>query len=131
MCDHRAVDTWLCWRCGAELKELILPVSRRDECPECRAELHACKLCKHYAGKRANWCREERAEPPRDPEAANFCDYFHPRTNAYAAPGASADDQARAALDALFGGGAQPGSADDDPLDELKRLFDEPSKKDP
>ena len=119
------MTAWLCWRCGAELTDLIFPISRRDECPFCRAELHACRMCKHYAGKRAAWCLEERAEPPRDPELANFCDYLSPRPDAYTAVQESPEDPARTALDARFGEGPKD-KPEGDPLDELKRLFDDP-----
>ncbi len=119
---------WQCWRCGVGLTELIFPISRRDECPECSAELHACKMCKHYAGKRANWCLEQRAEPPRDPEEANFCDYLAPRPGAYLAIHGTGDDKAKAALDELFGG--PPAAKDDeDPLADLKALFKDPTEK--
>src|SRR5690606_39282520 len=43
----------LCWRCGESLAELTLPLSRRDECPKCRAELHVCRMCVHYAPRRS------------------------------------------------------------------------------
>ncbi len=122
------MTAWTCWRCGAELTELILPISRRDECPECRAELSVCRMCKHHARRRDNWCLEERAEPPRDPEAANFCDYFSPRPGAYAALHGTGDERAKAALDELFGGPPAP-KDEDDPLAELKALFkDSPEK---
>src|SRR5437764_1378590 len=31
----------VCWKCGAPLAELTLPLRRLEECPQCHAELHA------------------------------------------------------------------------------------------
>jgi hypothetical protein len=38
----------VCWRCGASLAALALPLRRAEECPGCRSQLHVCKLCVHY-----------------------------------------------------------------------------------
>ena len=37
-----------CWKCGASLAELSLPLRRTDECRACRAELHVCLMCEFY-----------------------------------------------------------------------------------
>ena len=34
-----------CWKCGASLAELTLPLRRLEECRACGAELHVCRLC--------------------------------------------------------------------------------------
>ena len=98
----------LCWKCGANLAALSLPLSRRDECARCRAELHVCRLCVEYDERVAKRCREPMAEEVSDQEKSNFCDYFRPRPNAWSAPagaasGLSAADKARAELERLFG----------------------------
>ena len=115
-----------CWKCGKPLEDLILPVSRREECRNCRAEIHVCRMCTHFRANRAVWCGEERAEPPRETDVANFCDYFDPNPQAHQ-PGQSADERARAELDALFGDGpaaGEPaGDGSDGVPDELKKLF--------
>jgi len=67
---------YACWNCGKVLKDLILPLSRREECAKCGVDIHICKMCKHYSKDREQFCSEERAEPPSDIEKANFCDYF-------------------------------------------------------
>lgn len=95
----------VCWKCGASLAALSLPLLRLDECPACRAQLHVCRLCVEYDTRVAKHCREPTAEEVRDKEHANFCDHFKPRSGAYEAPDTRALDQARAELDKLFGGG--------------------------
>jgi hypothetical protein len=76
-------------------------IAFRDECPRCRADLHACRHCAHHEPGAYNECREPGAERVADRERANRCDWFAPRDDA--APGAGADrDTRRAALDALF-----------------------------
>jgi hypothetical protein len=93
----------VCWKCGAALAALTLPLRRLDECPACRAELHACRLCVEYDTRVAKHCREPTAEEVRAKDRANFCDHFRPRAGAYQAPDRAAIDAARAALDKLFG----------------------------
>ena len=93
----------VCWKCGAALAALSLPLRRLDECPACRAELHVCRMCVDYDRRVAKHCREPTAEEVRDKEHANFCDHFKPRPGAYEAPDTRAIEQSRAALDKLFG----------------------------
>jgi hypothetical protein len=93
----------VCWKCGASLEALTLPLSRRDECARCRAELHVCRMCVEYDVRVAKHCREPTAEEVNDKQHANFCDYFRPRPNAWVAPDVAAVDKARAELERLFG----------------------------
>lgn len=114
------IDNLICWKCGAALDDLPQPLSRRAECPACHAELHACRLCRHFAPDKAKQCREPVADEVKDKTRANFCDWFQPKPQAHAAASAPTPP-ARAALDALFGGGedrTQPDSARQ-ALDEL------------
>lgn len=123
----------LCWRCGASLAELSLPLSRRDECPSCRVELHVCRMCVHYAPRLQRRCDEDDAPDVRDKETANFCDYYKPSPHAFDAARASADAAAREQLARLFGEPASgAGDADakpaaarapDDPLAAAEALF--------
>jgi hypothetical protein len=92
-----------CWKCGANLKPVPLPLGRRAECPACRAELHCCRMCRHFAPGKARQCMEPMAEEVKDKTRANFCDWFQPARAA--APAAAPD---RKALDDLFG--AEPAS---------------------
>ena len=93
----------VCWKCGASLAALSLPLRRLDECPKCRAELHVCLMCVDYDTTVAKHCREPTIEEVREKDKANFCDYYKPRRDAYVAPDAAAIDKSRAALDLLFG----------------------------
>lgn len=129
-----------CWRCGTSLVEVPLPLSRREECPKCRAELHVCRMCVHYAPRLLRACDEDDAPDVRDKQTANFCDYYRPSASAFDASKADADAAARAELAKLFAepaagrsaeehapsgehaatGGAQPAS---DPLSDAEALF--------
>jgi hypothetical protein len=93
----------VCWKCGASLAALSLPLMRRDECPACRAELHACRLCVDFAPGLAKQCREPTAEEVSDKTCANFCDHFKPRPGAFQARDVTAAERARAELEKLFG----------------------------
>ena len=92
----------VCWKCGASLADLTLPLRRLEECPKCRAQLHVCRMCREYDTHVTGACREQGAEEVRNKEGANFCDFFHPRPGAYAGHGA-ATDQALSELNKLFG----------------------------
>lgn len=116
--------SFVCWKCGASLAELSLPLQRLDECRKCHAELHVCKLCEWYDVAVAKHCREPIAEEVRDKERANYCDYFKARMDAYSDAGLTAAARAKADLDALFGGGAKaPVSSADEAKAQLDALF--------
>ena len=61
-----------CYRCGASLAALTLPLARLDECPQCRVHLHACRMCERYAPRKPKGCSEDDAIEVRDKKAANF-----------------------------------------------------------
>jgi predicted RNA-binding Zn-ribbon protein involved in translation (DUF1610 family) len=65
-----------CGKCGSVLDVMFNQVGRRDLCPTCGAELHACLHCRHYDEAVAKQCKEPFAEVPEDKEDANFCDFF-------------------------------------------------------
>ncbi|HTP39866.1 MAG TPA: hypothetical protein VMI92_09870 [Steroidobacteraceae bacterium] len=92
-----------CWKCGASLAALSLPLSRRDECRQCRAELHVCRLCVDYDEHVAKRCREPTAEEVSDKEHANFCGHFTPSAQAYQPKDQSAASAALSELEKLFG----------------------------
>jgi len=119
------IPNLVCWKCGASLAELSLPLLRLEECKKCGAELHVCKLCEWYSIAVAKHCREPIAEEVKDKERANFCDYFKPKPGAWSPTGTEAA-QSKAALDALFGGSNQTPavhSAADKARADLESLF--------
>lgn len=125
-------DGLVCWRCGAALDGLPLPLSRLAECEACHADLHVCKLCAYYDPRLGKQCREPVAEEVQDKERANFCGYFSAKAGAFRAADHTAQAAARAQLDALFGrdsaaikpGAAAPArSAADAARDQLEQLF--------
>ena len=102
----------LCWKCGATLTDLLLPLARQAECPDCRVELHVCRMCIFYDARVANQCREPVAEPVSDKVRANFCGYFQLRPDAYRPQDVAAVQTARTQLDALFGAATEPAPED-------------------
>lgn len=114
----------VCWKCGASLAALTLPLRRLEVCPSCNAELHVCHMCVEYDTSKAKHCREPTAEEVRDKEHANFCDFYKPRPNAYLAPDVAALDKSRAGLDSLFGDAQSAAApATDEARDKLDELF--------
>jgi hypothetical protein len=113
----------VCWKCGASLADLPLPLSRLAECPKCRAYLHVCRLCEYHDPRVADQCLEERAEEVRDREHANFCEWFKPRPDAHRPPGAGKNPAAKSKLDALFGGPADGGGGSGSARDRLDEIF--------
>lgn len=87
-----------CFECGHEMI-FPYPPGRRDECPKCGADVHACRNCKNYDRNSYNECREPQADVVKEKDRANFCDYFTP-----GAGGAPVDKQKdlRSAAEALF-----------------------------
>ena len=88
----------VCWACGEKLSSS--QYQREGECPSCRKQTHVCRNCRFYEPGRPNDCQEPIAEPVRDKDRANFCDYFEPSSNTYK-PAADAD-RLRAAAEDLF-----------------------------
>ena len=124
-------EALVCWKCGASLAGVPLPLSRRAECPACHAELHVCRLCRYYDARVNAQCTEDRAEEVREKERANFCDYFKPKSGAYTARDSAKTRAAQAAVDALLGGKPEPGAKAfgvDEARDKLDQLFNLPGK---
>ena len=128
-----------CYRCGASLAALSLPLGRLDLCPDCGVELHVCRMCGHYAPAKPDACDEEDAVPVQNKTAANFCDWFQPSPAAFHGREQLAENEARRKLSDLFGGakesaggdppdvnqsGAHPSGAKEDALlDAAEKLF--------
>ena len=108
-------ESFTCWNCGKQLDGIILPMSRREICSSCHADLHSCKMCVHFRDEGRGDCMEERAEWISDRERANFCDYFSPSKDAYSGQ-SDKSAEAKAKLAALFGD--EPDTADQNNDDE-------------
>jgi hypothetical protein len=113
----------VCWKCGASLAALPLPLSREAECPKCRAYQHCCRLCHFHNPRVTSQCDEERAEEVRDKEGANFCDWFRPRPEAHRPRGGEKTQAARTKLDDLFGGTKSSDDKTETARDKLGDLF--------
>lgn len=111
-------DTPVCWKCGAALVDVPLPLGRRAECPACGAELHVCRMCRHYDIAKAKHCRETAADEVRDKTRANFCEWFQHRPDAYSP---NTGTSGRAGLNALFG---ETSSSANSPHDARRALDD-------
>lgn len=112
-----------CYRCGTSLAALSLPFSRRDECPQCSAHLHVCRMCEFYDPAAVAQCLEDDAEEVREKDKVNFCEWFRPRPGAFDLQGARQAEKAKAGLAALFGEGTGEQGDDDDSLREAEDLF--------
>lgn len=124
-------DSFNCWKCGARLDDVPLPLARLAECPQCRAELHVCRMCVFFDPSAAQQCREPVADPVSDKQRANFCGYFAPDPAVTAAPSTDATE-ARRRLEALFGadavdggdaGGQSARSPEEIAREQLDKLF--------
>ncbi len=99
-----------CFSCGESLQALSLPLSRRDLCPQCSAELHVCRMCVHFDRGVPGQCREDAAEDVTEKERANFCDWFKASEHAFDPSRKEEADAAADALQALFGDSDASGS---------------------
>ena len=121
-------DELVCWKCGAALRELPLPLSRLAVCPGCKAELHVCRLCRFYDSRTTRQCSEIRAEEVIQKEQANYCDWFKPRPQAFDARAQQKAAAARTRLDSLFGEAAPSEDGADPARDAAERRFGERTK---
>ncbi len=89
-----------CGSCGAKVEIVGNTVGRRETCPGCDAELHACIHCRHYDEAVARSCKEPFAEVPDDKVDANFCDLY--QLGEGAVRGAARKEELLSAAEALF-----------------------------
>lgn len=75
-------------------------VRRKDSCPKCVADMHACKNCRFFSPTAHNQCHEPIAEYVSDKERSNFCGMYE----AFEGQRQKAPDvsDAKAKLEALF-----------------------------
>jgi len=116
-------DVLACFRCGASLAQLSLPLSRRDLCPACGISLHVCRMCLYFDATVPKQCREDDAEEVVDKEKVNFCEWFKPAPGAFDPARAGEAERAKAALSALFGGEAPAQPEADSLLSKAEDLF--------
>jgi hypothetical protein len=88
-------------RCQACSLAIDQPIGRRDSCPGCGADLHACVQCEFYDPSAPNQCREPEADRVLAKDQANFCELFRLSRAPGGAHGNGAE-AARAKLEALF-----------------------------
>jgi hypothetical protein len=89
-----------CGHCGRTLEIVGNQVGRRDTCPGCGAELHACRHCRHYDPAIAKECKEPFAEVPSDKDDANFCEFFQIGEGGHS--GRASQESLVSAAEALF-----------------------------
>lgn len=106
-------NEFTCWKCGNALIDVILPMSRREECDHCKADQHVCNMCLYFVRGR---CDEESAEHISDTEKANFCDYFKPGNKVFKTADNQKAAKAKAELAALFGDEVPEKTQDDGSL---------------
>ena len=91
-----------CWKCGADLDYLLMPLSRSAHCKACEAALHVCKMCRFYDARVAKQCREPVADIVKDKHRPNFCGYLELNPEAWKPADHAAADAVAANLNALF-----------------------------
>lgn len=93
----------LCWGCGARIEDEPMPLSTYAACPQCRAQLHTCRMCRNWNPRLHSDCDETRAESVSDREKANFCDWFVLQPDGYSPVDSKQSVASRSELDKLFG----------------------------
>lgn len=116
-------DGLRCYRCGASLDDMSLPISRRDECPSCAVYLHVCKMCEFYDPRVPGQCREDDADDVLEKDKVNFCEWFKPGFDVFDPLRAKEEAEARDALAVLFGDAEQSASDQDEARSEADKLF--------
>ena len=94
-----------CFKCGTTIE--LQKVSRRDECPRCGVDLRVCLNCAFHAESKANACIEPQAEPVKEKDRANYCDFFRFKEGATAYPrtgvsGTKQEDSGKAEAEKLW-----------------------------
>ena len=68
----------ICWNCG-RATGIEGKVMRADACPQCLADLRACRGCRFFDPSSRWQCRESIEAPIPIKEKSNFCDFFQAR----------------------------------------------------
>jgi hypothetical protein len=90
-----------CADCGTALPSLTDVL---DQCPKCKAELHACQQCVHFAPGRRFECTQPLHERIPDKRARNACSFFSLRATVEreTSAGSGTPQDARSAFHNLF-----------------------------
>ncbi len=90
-----------CAACGAALP---IATSSLEHCPNCRADIHACRQCTHFEPGRRFECAEPIPERLADKNARNACGWFSLRVTVEreASRDTTRPSDARRAFDNLF-----------------------------
>ena len=94
----------VCYFCGKELDEK-LEVYRSSTCVNCKKDLKICYNCRFYSKGAHMDCLESVAEPVRDKDRSNFCDYFQFKDSAGKSSSGDQDKRAKEDFQKLFGNG--------------------------
>jgi hypothetical protein len=98
----------VCHGCGAPVAAGD-PVPRAATCEGCGRDLRCCRNCRHWDERASGECRETEADLVSDKWRRNFCEFFAWTPEPFAADAsAGRAAEARARLDALFGGKPVP-----------------------
>jgi hypothetical protein len=91
-------------RCAACGNALPVATSTLEQCPDCRAAIHACRQCTHFDTGRRFECTQPIVERVADKNAANTCDAFSLRVivERDASPDGTRPSDIRRGFDNLF-----------------------------
>lgn len=88
-----------CWSCGAKLESH--EYGRETNCLSCSKPTRVCRNCRWYAPGRTNDCLEPVAEPIKEKDRPNYCEFFEPTDEPAESSAGTQDDHLKAA-EALF-----------------------------
>jgi predicted RNA-binding Zn-ribbon protein involved in translation (DUF1610 family) len=91
-------------RCGACGDLLPIATASLEQCPSCRADIHACRQCAHFDTSRRFQCAQPVPERIEDKAARNGCAFFTLRVSVEknASPDGKSAAEIRRAFDNLF-----------------------------
>ena len=91
-------------RCGACGAVLPIATASLEQCPNCRAAIHACRQCTHFDTGRRFECTQPILERLADKNARNDCDAFSLRVTVErdASPDSTRPGDIRRGFDNLF-----------------------------
>src|SRR5262245_6713387 len=98
-------------RCGACGERLPIATASLEQCPSCRAAIHACRQCAHFDTSQRFQCTQPVPERIEDKTARNDCAWFTLRVAVEkdASPDGKSATEIRRAFDNLF---KKPGGPD-------------------